>query len=362
MHITFFIGNGFDLNLGLKTRYKDFYKYFKENAEESNMIKNWINEDDIFWSDLEQALGKSLIHVKENNLEKFYDDKDEMDDLLVEYLKKEQDKYIYDETNIKKQLIYSLDNLDANLSKDEKMLIENLKEKYGNTNLIYNFVSFNYTNCLDKIVEIQKSESSIISQHSYGANGYNTMSQLGEIYHIHGTVNEEMILGVNDESQIHNIWLKGNDEFYDNIIKVRMNEMIGQQKTADVKNVINRSRIICLFGMSIGETDKIWWEEIVDWMKKDKENLLILFWRDDKKLNENKLPGRTIRNNRKIKRKFLKKGNAENIDDELLKSIMSRIFISYNSKDIFRFPQYEEAEKENTKDGVLTKKKKNNYY
>lgn len=47
MNITFFIGNGFDLNLGLKTRYKDFYKYFKENVRRSNIIRGWINEKDI---------------------------------------------------------------------------------------------------------------------------------------------------------------------------------------------------------------------------------------------------------------------------------------------------------------------------
>ena len=33
--ITFFIGNGFDINVGLDTRYKDFYKYYiAENPEE----------------------------------------------------------------------------------------------------------------------------------------------------------------------------------------------------------------------------------------------------------------------------------------------------------------------------------------
>ena len=26
--ITFFIGNGFDINIGLKTKYKDFYQYY----------------------------------------------------------------------------------------------------------------------------------------------------------------------------------------------------------------------------------------------------------------------------------------------------------------------------------------------
>ena len=31
MEIAYLIGNGFDLNLGLKTRYDDFYDYYIDN-------------------------------------------------------------------------------------------------------------------------------------------------------------------------------------------------------------------------------------------------------------------------------------------------------------------------------------------
>lgn len=32
MNVTFFLGNGFDININLKTRYKDFYPFFMENG------------------------------------------------------------------------------------------------------------------------------------------------------------------------------------------------------------------------------------------------------------------------------------------------------------------------------------------
>jgi hypothetical protein len=32
MNILFLIGNGFDLNLGMKTRYVDFYNYYISNT------------------------------------------------------------------------------------------------------------------------------------------------------------------------------------------------------------------------------------------------------------------------------------------------------------------------------------------
>ena len=40
MNITFLIGNGFDLNLGIETRYNQFYEYVK--IEETTAVKNQI--------------------------------------------------------------------------------------------------------------------------------------------------------------------------------------------------------------------------------------------------------------------------------------------------------------------------------
>ena len=44
MNITFFIGNGFDLNLGLKTGYKSFYEYYTKACPE-DMLSKAISAD-----------------------------------------------------------------------------------------------------------------------------------------------------------------------------------------------------------------------------------------------------------------------------------------------------------------------------
>lgn len=44
MNITFFIGNGFDLNLGIKTSYSDFCPYFFEHSSDDNIIKKWLKK------------------------------------------------------------------------------------------------------------------------------------------------------------------------------------------------------------------------------------------------------------------------------------------------------------------------------
>ena len=78
MNITYIIGNGFDINLGLKTRYVDFYKWYVDRDREStpdvvkafrNEISSFIKEQyhkedgTIDWSDLELALGQYSVKV-----------------------------------------------------------------------------------------------------------------------------------------------------------------------------------------------------------------------------------------------------------------------------------------------------------
>ena len=69
MNITFFIGNGFDINLGLNTKYSDFYPYFIEKSTITNMIRAWLQEDELLWADLEEQLGKELENVEESKRE-----------------------------------------------------------------------------------------------------------------------------------------------------------------------------------------------------------------------------------------------------------------------------------------------------
>ena len=84
MNITFFIGNGFDINLGLNTKYSSFYPYFIEHARDDNMIKKWIDGNEKYWADLEEKFGQQLTNISAGDLERFYEDKDELDRLLIE--------------------------------------------------------------------------------------------------------------------------------------------------------------------------------------------------------------------------------------------------------------------------------------
>ncbi|EMG27701.1 AbiH family protein [Listeria fleischmannii] len=57
MNITFLIGNGFDIEIGLKTKFSDFYKQLRDEKRKRNHIYKEITENPDKWSDFEVALG-----------------------------------------------------------------------------------------------------------------------------------------------------------------------------------------------------------------------------------------------------------------------------------------------------------------
>lgn len=335
MNITFFIGNGFDINLGLKTRYASFYPYFIKHARPENMIKNWIDGNEKLWADLEEKLGQQLEMVSESNLEQFYEDKEEMDRLLIEYLEKEQEKYSFDDKEtILKEFTRSMKEFFSGLAIDEVESIKKTMDFYKSEEFLYSYVTFNYTDVLDKIIKLYGTEKKI-GTHQNGTISRNNL--IGNVIHIHGTTDEEMILAVNDESQINNEFLKNDSLFLDTFIKKRMNSSIGQRKTEKALDIIDKSRIVCIFGMSIGNTDKMWWEKLIKWLGTNEHAKLVVFWKGYEEALKKKLPSTVIRLNERIKRDLFEKGKGNN-DDSYYEKIKYRIIISYNSS-IFSLPK-----------------------
>lgn len=337
MNITFLIGNGFDINLGLNTKYSDFYPYFIGKATETYMIRAWLKKDELLWADLEEQLGKKLENVEKSKLEKFYEDKAELDRLLLEYLKQEQKKVSIKikEKEIADKFGKSLMNFYDNLSEADRNSITSTCNIYRNEEFKYCFICFNYTDTLDQIVNItRKLRSPIATHQGYGCVKINS---LGTVLHIHGTLNEEMILGVNDVDQVNSAFLKYDMEFLDTFIKTRMNDSIGQRKSEHARKLIEESHIICIFGMSMGSTDKMWWEEIVNWLNASDRNKLVIYYKGYEEELNGKLPANIIRLNNQLKREILKKGGAD-VENPDIDKMKQRIFISYNDS-IFNFKE-----------------------
>lgn len=336
MNITFFIGNGFDINIGLATQYSQFYPYFIKNASDNNMIKSWINGNEKLWSDLEEKLGQELSKIPAGELDKFYDDKDELDRLLIEYLEQEQAKYGFEDSEtIKKEFSKSMLNFYSELPVEDVASIKKTMDVYEDEDFEYSYITFNYTNILDRIVGLYDGKATVIATHQ--GKVYTRSNKINQIIHIHGTTDEEMILGVNDVEQIGNDLLKDEELFLDTFIKRRMNNSIGQRKTEKATEIINKSHIVCVFGMSIGNTDKMWWEVLVEWLASNENNKLVIFWKGFEDALKKKLPSKVVRLNESIKRMVFDKGRGK-YDETYYKKIKNRMMISYNSN-FFSLPK-----------------------
>ena len=98
MNVTFFIGNGFDLNLGLKTEYKSFLEDYIKNGN-SGLLTDEIKKDIDKWSDLEMALGDYVQKNVHANDAAFIASKHDLDNKLAAYLTQEGKRNVIIDTN-----------------------------------------------------------------------------------------------------------------------------------------------------------------------------------------------------------------------------------------------------------------------
>ena len=67
--------------------------------------------------------------------------------------------------------------------------------------------------------------------------------------------------------------------------KPLINEKLGNQRATRVKSIIDKSIYICVYGMSLGNTDLDWWTYIAEWLCKSSDHRLVLFMYDDPTLS-----------------------------------------------------------------------------
>ena len=318
--------------MGLKTGYRDFYQYLNIINYTNNPIINDIKNHPENWSDYEIGLGNYTRNVTKDNAHDFYNSKDDVDYILLKYLEEQQNN-ISDNTikMVTGNFIASLNdfgNVLSPLSRD----IYNTRVNAYSGRINYNFVTFNYTNILDRIISCANSEKSF-PKHSHLGTVYQDV--LNNALHIHGTLSGEMITAVNDISQLKSQDLKNDRDFLNSMIKSRMNERAGNKRIPTAERMINESEMIILFGTSMGLTDLMWWEKIIQWLVENNKHMLYicLFKRD---FNEKYklLLGPFNRITAEAQDKLL--SMKENLSNEQREQLRSRINILFNPN-IFDF-------------------------
>ena len=289
MNVLFFIGNGFDLNIGIKTRFKDVLSLYIKEASVDLVIgsfKESINQNIKTWSNFEEKIGSysDEMEKKETPIETFPDfSKCNLDfkKFLKSYLKEEENKVNYDdEKNISRIFKYSLLNFTKCLNINQNIFFDETDK----TTIRYSYISFNYTSVFDKCLEILK-KSNVFQLEKRIKTGFFrnvifAQNDLGNVFHVHGTLDNNMILGVNDLMQIKNPDFH-NIEKVNRYIKPKVNDLLENQKNAHAKKLIEEAITYCIFGMSLGKTDKVWWIEICKQLINNSGKRLIIYAYDE---------------------------------------------------------------------------------
>ncbi len=208
-------------------------------------------------------------------------------------------------------------------TRDKNELIEFYQTKNSNS-IIFSIVNFNYTNTIESILGI-KQDSNEHTSLGIKEEHRGKTHILDSLYHVHGSVYENMILGVNDKSQINNSHFKENIDITNQFIKSECNLVQRHAVESKCEQIIHQADIICIFGSSLGATDRIWWDQISKELS-ERECRLVIFEHNKniRKLN----PARGNRRRRELIQHIFGEERPDSIENKIYISFNSRIFMN----------------------------------
>lgn len=332
MNITFLIGNGFDLNLGMKTRYTDMYDSYI-NSESSNEIiaqfKKDLKKDEHNhyenWSDFEMGMANyaSNFVFEDDFITCIRDFKTHM----VNHLKLEEQRYKFNPTQSIDSLWDSIKTFHTGSTPNTTYTLEDIISEDGYCNC--SFITFNYTHVLDATIEMSTKRQSI--------KGINY--ELKQILHIHGDLDNDVVLGVDNSKQVKSLFNKTRKTDLA-FIKPKFNSAYDIRRVKQAIDAITNSSIICAFGLSLGESDKTWTIALKEWLLADEKNHLVFYV-----YNEEEIPAYNfdmkIEKEYELKSIILKKME---LTQEQIEIVEDKIHIPINHS-IFNFTEKPGTEK-----------------
>lgn len=271
MNITFLIGNGFDLRLGMKTRYTDIYKGYVASESSSDAIrkfKKMLKEDAPgykTWSDFEMAMAQKAKEFDEEDF--FIECLRDFKSYMVEHLEKEQSQFMQRMTVSAKTKSICQDEVKDSIQTFYKGLTPNVKNEFIrlgiHNNLKQKFISFNYTNILD-----------------------NLLPHNAEIIHIHGRLGADIVLGTDNMTQVADLPYQTTRRFERAFIKPEFNKGYDNARLESAKWYIEKSQIICIYGMSLGKSDYSWVVQLKNWLLDNEDHHLVYFVHDTREFSK----------------------------------------------------------------------------
>ena len=268
MNILYLIGNGFDKAQGLNTSYPEFYSWLHAQKPLNDFearIHNEIKGNYANWADLEKALGQYSNQWNEpdvfRGVIRYFNTR------LKEYLLLEDKKANSLSLNTQK-FVQDLCNPQSYLEGQgqdifRKSVLDRIISDAG-----IDVVSFNYTSTF---------EIAVGERHHLG--NYNSRNYyFRSVLHIHGTLDDMILVGVDNDEQIANASFRSNEDIRDEFIKPEINEGCQNTNNVTLSSLIEKADVIVLFGLSIGITDNTWWHLIGQRMDNQYNQPVILFF------------------------------------------------------------------------------------
>ena len=267
MRILHLIGNGFDKAQGLNTSYPEFYSWLHSqkplNAFEEK-IYNEIKGNYATWADLEKALGQ---------YSKDFTDPDEFRS-VIRYFNTRLKEYLSNENERAKSLNFATNKFVKDLCNPQALLegqgweiYQKFAPDYEGKDMRIDVVTFNYTSTF---------EVALGDRSNFGEQDGNYY-RFYRLLHIHGKLDDMILVGVDNEMQIANDSFRTNENIRDEFIKPEINEGCLNTNNATFSSLIKEADIIVLFGLSIGITDNIWWHLIGERLDNKLNRPLLLY-------------------------------------------------------------------------------------
>ena len=262
MSTVFLIGNGFDLSCGMKTRYTDVYNsYCKILDSDSDLIQNFKNDISSNyenWSDFEKGMADYAERFQ--NEDEFLFCVRDFRKYLNKYLDNQQ-KLFFESIKNKMELVEQITNEMRNsIDSFYKDITHSITDAvYPLLKDLPVIISFNYTYIFDALLK-----------HLYSVMTSNSFN------HLHGIINEDIVMGMDNESQIktsYKLTNKGKRAF----VKTFFNNQFDTNRVKIAKSWIENASVICTYGLSLGESDLTWREALIDFLKNNINGHLFLY-------------------------------------------------------------------------------------
>lgn len=344
MKVTFLVGNGFDMALGVDTSYRAFYNWYLEQESPNHYVQDlkdniqkYLEGEGENWSDFELGLGKYTKHFSTNEIQGFLKCYEDAHNNIIKFLNNQiSNADIRITPNI--DLISSvkaLINFYTELPSSEAQYFE---KAIGNK-LEFDFISFNYTDLFSKsikaLAEIAYKE---VLLYIHDIN----IKINSNVINVHGSSTYLPILGVSEGYQIENQELLKIREFKEIMIKSQCVKSIGETWYDVGMNLIDASNVICIFGMSLGSSDSVWWTKIMNNLINNSNSHLIIYWYSRSPLCNVSI-FEHITEKRRIKQIVF---DYTDLSEKQMQEIESRIHIIFNAKQIFNFLSFKKSQKD----------------